>query len=85
MIVVDPSKRMTAQEALNHNWLADDGHSKEELYSGDMKGFNARKSFRRALFKLKSINLMNVINMPVDESVSGAEGMIMDIDKNILN
>lgn len=53
LLTVDPAKRMTAQQARDHPWLAEE-IKKDEVEQRDLlpdmkKAFNAKKTFRKAV------------------------------------
>lgn len=74
LLVVDPAKRMTADEALNHPWLVNvtaDGPSadstaepEKDLLPGMKTAFNAKRTFRKAV---NGIRLMNRLKSVTQE------------------
>jgi serine/threonine protein kinase len=70
LIVVDPSKRLTAAEAAKHKWLAeeDKNPTPTDLLPGVRKGFDATKTFKKAVgvvqaaYKLSNNNLNSAKN-----------------------
>ena len=56
-LTVDPKKRMTALEALNHRWIADMKlEAGEDLLPVIKKNFNARKTLHAAIDTVRAIN-----------------------------
>jgi len=53
LLTVDPAKRMTAQQAKDHPWLAEeikkDESEQRDLLPDMKKAFNAKKTFRKAV------------------------------------
>ena len=53
LLVIDPSQRMTAEQALQHPWLATDaaekGGEQRDLLPDIKSAFNAKKTFRKAV------------------------------------
>ncbi len=59
MLQVDPNKRGTAREALQHPWIqkyASAEHTKIDLLPIVKERFNARRTFRKAVDVVKAIN-----------------------------
>ncbi|PWN17990.1 putative calmodulin-dependent protein kinase type 1 [Microstroma glucosiphilum] len=60
LLTVDPSKRMTASEALEHQWLSTDAAKQEgeqkDLLPGIRSAFNAKMTFRKAVHGIRLIN-----------------------------
>ncbi|POM65038.1 CAMK/CAMK1 protein kinase, partial [Phytophthora palmivora] len=58
LLVVDPKKRFTAQQVLDHPWVADiHGVSGDALphFTQEMKRYNARRRFRAGIMAAKTI------------------------------
>ncbi|OWZ22298.1 CAMK/CAMKL protein kinase [Phytophthora megakarya] len=58
LLVVDPKKRFTAQQVLDHPWVADiHGVSGDALphFNQEMKRYNARRRFRAGIMAAKTI------------------------------
>ena len=58
MLVVDPTKRYTAQDVLAHPWISKCTASTVELphFNDEMRRFNARRRFRAGINAIKVIN-----------------------------
>ena len=63
MLTVDPEKRITAKEALDHSWIVGSG---EELRNSDLglnltkfKEFNAKRKFKSVVKAVSSLELYN--------------------------
>lgn len=60
LLTVEPSKRMTASQALEHPWLATDAARKEgeqrDLLPDIKSAFNAKRTFRKAVNGIRLIN-----------------------------
>lgn len=57
-LTIDPTKRMTAHEALGHEWIAgpESGRGEEDLLPTVKKNFNARKTLHKAIDTVRAIN-----------------------------
>ena len=66
-LTVDPKRRMTAQEALNHRWIADmQSGAGEDLLPVIKKNFNARRTLHAAIDTIRAINqLRGVAGTPM--------------------
>ena len=63
-LVVDPAKRMTAKDCLKHPWLTSDTTKpraeEEDLLSKGLRAkFDAKKTWRKAVFATRFINAAN--------------------------
>ncbi|KAK9694552.1 Calcium/calmodulin-dependent protein kinase type I [Basidiobolus ranarum] len=62
LLVVDPEKRMTVKEALEHPWLVDIKHGEAgvtaplNISENIRNNFNARNTFRKAVDRVKMVN-----------------------------
>ncbi|CAG8493151.1 15645_t:CDS:2 [Funneliformis mosseae] len=52
----DPSKRLTAEEALKHKWITGNVAKDVDLLEDFMENFNARKTFRKAVDAVQAAN-----------------------------
>ncbi|KAH7106896.1 Pkinase-domain-containing protein [Auriculariales sp. MPI-PUGE-AT-0066] len=67
LLTQDPSKRPTAQQALEHPWLAslephfvtDSVGAPKDLLPGIKEGFNARKTFRKAVISMMAMKRLS--------------------------
>jgi len=83
LLVADPKKRLTAQQALAHTWCSRDNHSRDHLTScqKELKKYNARRRFRGAVRVVQMSNLLKklaatataTLTAATDSSSSGAE------------
>jgi serine/threonine protein kinase len=48
-LTIDDEKRITAKEALEHNWLVEDSGKDNDLLPNLRSNFNARRTFKRAV------------------------------------
>lgn len=57
-LTIDPTKRMTAHEALAHEWIAGPagGRGAEDLLPTVKKNFNARRTLHKAIDTVRAIN-----------------------------
>ncbi|KAJ3000202.1 hypothetical protein HDV02_000115 [Globomyces sp. JEL0801] len=79
---VNPSKRLTVDEALNHPWLVDANFgSCKDLLPAVKSGFNARKMFRKAIDVVKAVNKLSASNLLPSNSnlTSSAKNSGVDI------
>ncbi|KAL4130230.1 hypothetical protein PRIC2_006236 [Phytophthora ramorum] len=71
LLVVDPKKRFSAQQVLDHPWVADiHGVSGEVLphFTQEMKRYNARRRFRAGIMAAKTISALHSIQKRVSAS-----------------
>jgi calcium/calmodulin-dependent protein kinase I len=61
MLIVDPKKRATAQDLLEHRWIVDKDVATVPLTSAltELRRFHARKKFKAAVHSVQAINSMN--------------------------
>jgi serine/threonine protein kinase len=58
LLVLDPSQRLTAKQALKHTWLCDDIVGKElPHFSQNMRAFNARRRMKGAMRAVLMANI----------------------------
>jgi calcium/calmodulin-dependent protein kinase I len=63
--VVDPKKRLSVGEALKHTWLTSVPHVQEtNLMPIISQGFNARKTFKKAVSVVKAVNKLTKVSPP---------------------
>lgn len=57
-LTIDPNKRMTAHEALAHDWIVGPEHGRggEDLLPTVKKNFNARRTLHKAIDTVRAIN-----------------------------
>jgi len=57
-LTIDPTKRMTAHEALAHEWIAgpEAGRGEEDLLPVVKKNFSARRTLHKAIDTVRAIN-----------------------------
>jgi calcium/calmodulin-dependent protein kinase I len=57
-LTIDATKRMTAHEALSHEWIAgpEGGRGEEDLLPTVKKNFNARRTLHKAIDTVRAIN-----------------------------
>ncbi|CAG8574338.1 13630_t:CDS:10 [Funneliformis caledonium] len=56
LLSLDPSKRLTAEEALKHKWITGNVAKDVDLLEDFMENFNARKTFRKAVDAVQAAN-----------------------------
>lgn len=74
LLEVDPTKRLSANDALCSNWIrSDDGFlAEKDLTSpnfGNLKRYNAKRKVRAAVHALIAVNKLNILRNSVDEDV----------------
>jgi len=64
-LTIDPTKRMTAHEALSHPWIAgpESGRGEEDLLPTVKKNFNARRTLHKAIDTVRAINQLRAGGM----------------------
>ncbi|OQR92379.1 protein kinase [Achlya hypogyna] len=61
MLVVDPKKRFTSQDVLNHPWVKDPDQAKDTQltsFTAEMRRYNARRRFRAGVMAAKALRSM---------------------------
>jgi len=78
LLTLDPKKRITAQEALAHPWIANqDSNSEEHLNQTveQLRKFNAKRKFKGAILAVKALTKMTkrfAITPPISGSLSAS-------------
>jgi serine/threonine protein kinase len=64
-LTIDPTKRMTAHEALSHAWIIgpESGRGEEDLLPVVKKNFNARRTLHKAIDTVRAINQLRAGGM----------------------
>lgn len=64
-LTIDPNQRMTAHEALSHEWIAgpESGRGEEDLLPTVKKNFNARRTLHKAIDTVRAINQLRAGGM----------------------
>lgn len=64
-LTIDPTKRMTAHEALTHEWIAgpESGRGDEDLLPTVKQNFNARRTLHKAIDTVRAINQLRAGGM----------------------
>lgn len=83
LLTTEPSKRMTASQALEHPWLATDAAQKEgeqkDLLPDIKEAFNAKRTFRKAVHGIRLINRLRsetADNVPRSEIEALRKGFV---------
>src|SRR3546814_8587753 len=61
MLVLDPQKRMTAEQALQHQWITGQSDAPARVLShfhASMRSYNLRRKFRASILTLQALNMM---------------------------
>ncbi|KAJ3337730.1 hypothetical protein HDU91_001394, partial [Kappamyces sp. JEL0680] len=65
-LAVDPQQRMTVERALNHPWITNSNAAPaKDLFPNVRKGFNARKTFKKAIDVVKAVNKLSSTQLSV--------------------
>ncbi|CAO1614707.1 unnamed protein product [Jaminaea pallidilutea] len=88
LLTTEPSKRMTASQALEHPWLATDAAQKEgeqkDLLPDIKEAFNAKRTFRKAVHGIRLINRLRsetADNVPRSEIEALRKGFVDTEDR----
>ncbi|TDL27856.1 Pkinase-domain-containing protein [Rickenella mellea] len=85
-LTIDPVSRPTASEALQHPWLAskephfvkDSSGVAVDLLPGVQKGFNARKTFRKAVLGMMAMKRMSMLSAQHPSALNPAARQLAD-------
>lgn len=74
-LTIDPQKRMTAHEALSHEWIAGPAHGRgdEDLLPAVKKNFNARRTLHKAIDTVRAINQLRAGHMSMMDGAKSKE------------
>ncbi len=71
LLVVDPTKRLTADQILNHPWMFEDGrNSSLEHFKPNLKSYNARRRFRSAIRAVQLTTMLRKMTSAQDGPTS---------------
>jgi len=78
-LTIDPTQRMTAHEALSHQWIAgpESGRGEEDLLPTVKKNFNARRTLHKAIDTVRAINQLRAGGMGM------MDGLLSKQPKNV--
>ncbi|TKA77458.1 hypothetical protein B0A55_04757 [Friedmanniomyces simplex] len=70
-LTIDPTQRITAHEALSHQWIAgpESGRGEEDLLPTVKKNFNARRTLHKAIDTVRAINQLRAGGMGMMDGV----------------
>lgn len=74
-LTIDPQNRMTAHEALSHQWIAGPvtGKKGEDLLPTVKKNFNARRTLHKAIDTVRAINQLRAGHMGMMDGAQSKE------------
>ncbi|KAF1318650.1 Camk/camk1 protein kinase, partial [Globisporangium splendens] len=75
LLVVDPKKRYTAQNVLDHPWISEIHNVSDEAlphFTTEMKRYNARRRFRAGIMAAKAISGLSVHSVKKKSSIDAA-------------
>ncbi|CAG8450343.1 7365_t:CDS:10 [Ambispora leptoticha] len=94
LLTRDPRKRLTAVDALHHQWLSSlsSVNIPRDLLTNVRQNFNARRTFRKAVDAVKMINTLNTLTRSGSGSSLAVAGLLEksraeadeDVDQSIL-
>ncbi|KAI8369677.1 kinase-like domain-containing protein [Blakeslea trispora] len=67
MLTFDPNERVTAEDALKHNWLTGRVGSDVNLAPKVRKGFNSRRTLKSVVTAVAAINRLKLVERSVEE------------------
>jgi len=69
LLLVDPTKRLTADQILNHPWMFEDGrNSSLEHFRPNLKSYNAKRRFRSAIRAVQLTTMLRKLTtMPTSD------------------
>ncbi|KDO24386.1 CAMK/CAMK1 protein kinase [Saprolegnia parasitica CBS 223.65] len=76
MLVVDPKKRFTSEDVLNHPWVKDPNEAKDtqlSSFTAEMRRYNARRRFRAGVMAAKALRSMSLSPKKMGEAKDGDE------------
>lgn len=71
LLVLDPQKRLTADQALQHQWITGQAEGTAKLLShfhASMRSYNLRRKFRASILTLQALNMMKKMGAEVSLS-----------------
>ncbi|KAI8909706.1 kinase-like domain-containing protein [Gorgonomyces haynaldii] len=84
LLIVDPTKRLTAREALRHKWIdpSIETPSAVDLFQKVRQGFDARKMFKKALGVVKAVNTFSKASLhKLDGSTTSLNASMQSLDQ----
>lgn len=77
MLVVDPTRRISAAQAQAHEWLSVDAQGSSDhlpYFNENMKAFNARRKLRRAILAVQVLHRFNIPGAEAEADVDAPAG-----------
>lgn len=80
-LTIEPTTRMTAHEALSHEWIAgpESGRGEQDLLPTVKKNFNARRTLHKAIDTVRAINQLRAGGMGMMDGAHSAQPKRMPI------
>ena len=74
-LTIDPTKRITAHEALSHEWIAgpESGRGEDDLLPVVKKNFNARRTLHKAIDTVRAINQLRAGGLGMMDGAHSAQ------------